>query len=147
MPASDVARVLARSVGIKLEPRPPALEWMGSKDGCHDCSSCSASARTCLASLTCAKGWRTSPGTTGVSSSKLRSRRPCLARMICFSARSMVAAKLTSYASLTFWRVYHFVSKIHTGPTGGSRVVSQYLSTVLQQPDSVPRRGRVPARG
>lgn len=68
----------------------------------HSRKSSSASFRICLVCEACAYGGRTSPGTTGVSSSSCNNRNPCLARMACFSARSIVARKSTVYASLSF---------------------------------------------
>ena len=68
----------------------------------HSRKSSSASFRICLVCEACAYGGRTSPGTTGVSSSSCSNRSPCRARMACFSARSMVARKSTVYASLSF---------------------------------------------
>lgn len=56
------------SLGIKLVPRLAPEFSMGSRLGCQDCNSCSASLRSCLASFSWANGRRSSPGTTGASS-------------------------------------------------------------------------------
>jgi hypothetical protein len=78
-----------------LAPPPPStlLSIDGNNpSGCRQSRrSSSASLRICLACDACSYRGRPSPGTTGVSSSSCRRRRPWRARMICFSARSMVA--------------------------------------------------------
>lgn len=95
-PLTLVAVVGVVEVGIRSEPNPVAALGTGSRLGVHPRRSSSASLSTWRAWWACSNGGRVSPGTTGVSSSRFRSRRPWRASMICFSARSIVAAKCTS---------------------------------------------------
>lgn len=117
-------------------PTPPTLpSW--STSGCQSRRSSSASLRIWRACPACSYAARVSPGTTGESSSSSSRRRPCLARMICFSARSMVAVNSDWYASLSFWRVYAKCQRNHFITKAGRSL--QYSSTVPPQPDSLPR--------
>ena len=74
----------------------PALLGIGSNLGCHARRSSSALLKIWRAFSEFSNAGCVSPGTMGESSRRTRRRRACFARMICFSARSMVAARCRS---------------------------------------------------
>ena len=104
-PASDISPAsglvtlvlgVAAEAGIRFAPISVAALGIGSRCGVHSRRSSSASFKIWRACWPCSNGARESPGTTGVSSRRFSSRRPWRANRICFSARSIVAAKCKS---------------------------------------------------
>jgi hypothetical protein len=77
---------------MAFEPSAPLCDTMLEWRGCHALKPSSASFSVSLADSALVYAGRSSPGTMGVSSSKLMSWRAWVASRICFSARSMTAA-------------------------------------------------------